>query len=351
MKAYTGGGDRGKTSLYSGERVTKSHPRVEACGDIDELNSAIGAMIATFPADSSDLQAEAEHIQSVLFVAGAWISTTPDSLQSGRVRSVADADTELLERAIERMDGELPRLSEFLLPGGGVSASLAHVARTVCRRAERHVVVLVEESSSEENACGELRSLLKFLNRLSTYLFVIARHLNRMSGVKEAIWERPGRDSASMVGGEKSSEAAEKAPGPVEAVIILGHGSRVPEAGRDMEKVADRLREKYGYPLVEVCSMSNLGPHLPEIFAKCVKLGAGAVLVVPYFLHSGMHMLRDIPEMLREEAAKHPGVSVRMGRGFGFDELLVDLLRARIEETRRSGDVREVLTESPDSPI
>jgi sirohydrochlorin ferrochelatase len=134
-----------------------------------------------------------------------------------------------------------------------------------------------------------------------------------------------------------------KATSGVEAVIILGHGSRVPDASRDMEKVAGRLREKYGYPLVEVCFMSRLGPHFPEIFEKCVKLGATRVLVVPYFLHSGMHLLLDIPEMLKEEAEKFPGVSVRMGRGFGFDELLVDLLRERIEETKSSGDVREMV--------
>ncbi|MDR3555732.1 MAG: CbiX/SirB N-terminal domain-containing protein [Syntrophobacteraceae bacterium] len=142
---------------------------------------------------------------------------------------------------------------------------------------------------------------------------------------------------------ENSSEASGKAAGPVEAVIILGHGSRVPEAGKDMEKVAARLREKYGYPLVQVCNMSKLGPHLPEIFEKCVKLGATRVLVVPYFLHSGIHLLLDIPEMLKEEAEKFPGVTIQMGRGFGFDEHLVDLLRDRIEETRSLSDVRELV--------
>ena len=89
--------------------------------------------------------------------------------------------------------------------------------------------------------------------------------------------------------------------------------------------------------------MSRLGPHFPEIFEKCVKLGATRVLVVPYFLHVGVHLLLDIPEMLKEEADKFPGVSVRMGRGFGFDELLVDLLKERIEETKSLSDVRDLV--------
>ena len=138
-------------------------------------------------------------------------------------------------------------------------------------------------------------------------------------------------------------EVSSAAAGLVEAVIILGHGSRVPDAGKDMGKVAERLREKYGYPLVEVCNLSKLGPHFPEIFEKCVRLGETAVLVVPYFLHSGVHLLVDIPEMLKEEARKFPGVSVRMGRGFGFDEHLVDLLRDRIEEARSADEVGNLL--------
>ncbi|MDR3568582.1 MAG: CbiX/SirB N-terminal domain-containing protein [Syntrophobacteraceae bacterium] len=146
-----------------------------------------------------------------------------------------------------------------------------------------------------------------------------------------------------MVSDPKGAEVKGEAAGPVEAVIILGHGSRVPDAGKDMEKVAGRLSEKYGYRLVEICNMSRIGPHFPEIFEKCVKRGATRVLVVPYFLHSGIHLLLDIPEMLQEEARKFPGVTVQMGRSFGFDELLVDLLRERIEETRSSIDVRQLV--------
>lgn len=126
------------------------------------------------------------------------------------------------------------------------------------------------------------------------------------------------------------------------AVILLGHGSRVPDAGRDMQRVAERLREKYGYDLVEVCFMSRLGPHFPETLEKCVRRGARSVLVVPYFLHEGLHIVLDIPEMLQEEARRYPGLQLRFGPGFGFDELLVDLVEKRIGETRNLCDIRDV---------
>jgi sirohydrochlorin ferrochelatase len=147
---------------------------------------------------------------------------------------------------------------------------------------------------------------------------------------------------SGMVNG-KGFEATKNTAVPGEAVILLGHGSRVPEAGKDMEKVAARLREKYGYPLVEVCFMSRLGPHFPEVFEKCVNLGATKVVVIPYFLHSGLHLVLDLPEMLQEQAKRFPAVTVQMGRGFGFDEKLVDLVQTRIEETRHFEDVRQIV--------
>ena len=147
-----------------------------------------------------------------------------------------------------------------------------------------------------------------------------------------------------MVSGE--TFAKKKAERSQEAIILLGHGSRVPEAGKDMERVAARLREKYGYPIIEVCFMSRLGPHFPEVFEKCVNLGATKVLVIPYFLHSGLHLVLDVPEMLQEEAQKFPGVTLQMGRGFGFDEMLVDLVQTRIEETRSFSDVRQLVLPS-----
>ncbi|MGC9197255.1 MAG: cob(I)yrinic acid a,c-diamide adenosyltransferase [Syntrophobacteraceae bacterium] len=195
MKAYTGKGDQGKTSLYSGERVAKNHPRIEACGDIDELNSVMGALISLLPAARSDLKGQGEHIQSILFVAGAWLSTTPDSPGFATVGSVEKADTEFLERFMEPMEAELPPLKEFILPGGHFSAGLAHMARTVCRRAERHVVILEEEFSTEE-AQARLMDLVKFFNRLSSYLFVLARYLNLANGENEACWKNPRSESS-----------------------------------------------------------------------------------------------------------------------------------------------------------
>jgi len=122
----------------------------------------------------------------------------------------------------------------------------------------------------------------------------------------------------------------------------MGHGSRVPGAGRDMEEVAQRLKDKYGYPRVEICFVSRLGPHFPEIFEKCVNQGAKKVLAIPYFLHEGLHLLLDIPEMMQEEAKKFPHVKLMLGRSLGFDEGLVDLVERRIEESKDLWDVKDL---------
>jgi sirohydrochlorin ferrochelatase len=131
-----------------------------------------------------------------------------------------------------------------------------------------------------------------------------------------------------------------RAKRPKEAVILLGHGSRVPDAGRDMELVARGLQQKYQYQSVEICFMSRLGPHFPEVLEKCVKQGAESVVVIPYFLLAGYHILLDIPEMLQEEALKYPHVKLTFGQGFGFDDLLVDIIHKRILEARDLDDVR-----------
>ena len=188
MKAYTGRGDRGNTKLYSGEQVAKSHPRVEACGDVDELNSLLGALISFLPKDGGDQRARIKHIQSLLVVAGTWLATTPESREFGTVDSIQSSEIKMLELAMDFMDRDLPNIKELLLPGGHISASFAHIARTVCRRVERHVVRLAAESSERE-AHRELMALLTFLNRLSAYLFVLARYLNFQHGVSEVPWK------------------------------------------------------------------------------------------------------------------------------------------------------------------
>ena len=151
----------------------------------------------------------------------------------------------------------------------------------------------------------------------------------------------------TIAAGQKDGLSAErthvtKHKGRDETIILMGHGSRVPGAGRDMEEVAQRLKNKYGYPRVEICFISRLGPHFPEIFEKCVNQGANKVLAIPYFLHEGLHLLLDIPEMMQKEAKKFPHVKLMLGRSLGFDEGLVDLVERRIEESKDLCDVRDL---------
>ena len=127
-----------------------------------------------------------------------------------------------------------------------------------------------------------------------------------------------------------------------DAVILLGHGSRVPEAGKSMEKVAAGLKRKYGYAIVEVCYLSRLGPHFPEIFEKCVKQGADCVVIIPYFLHEGLHIVLDIPSMIQKTAARFTDVRVVLGKNLGFDDVLVDLVEKRIADSKQTCDVREM---------
>ena len=144
----------------------------------------------------------------------------------------------------------------------------------------------------------------------------------------------------------KRQEDHKKERPPKDAVILLGHGSRVPEAGKSMEKVAAGLKRKYGYSIVEVCYLSRLGPHFPEIFEKCVKQHADCVVVIPYFLHEGLHIVLDIPSMIQKTAARFPDVRVVLGKNLGFDDVLVDLVEKRIIDSRLGCDVREVVLPS-----
>ena len=127
-----------------------------------------------------------------------------------------------------------------------------------------------------------------------------------------------------------------------EAIILLGHGSRVPDAARNMQKTAERLKEKHGYAMVEICFMSRLGPHFPEVLEYCVRLGATKVLVIPYFLHMGLHLLLDIPKMMQQEGKKYPQVELVLGKGLGYDELLVDLVHQCIQKSQGEEDVRKL---------
>ncbi len=188
MKIYTGSGDKGKTSLFSGERIPKNHLRVEACGDVDELVSILGGVAALLPESRGSLGTEVRSIQSCLMQVGTWLSSADASATAGMIGRVGDEEIRRLEAAIDRMQTELPELRAFILPGGHLSSVWAHLARTVCRRAERRVVQLRETETGEKTAL--LHSEIGYLNRLSDYLFVLARYCNCINGVKETPWTR-----------------------------------------------------------------------------------------------------------------------------------------------------------------
>jgi cob(I)alamin adenosyltransferase len=188
MKIYTGSGDRGKTSLFSGERVAKSHARIEAYGDLDELNSVIGALAASLDEPLSAVVGELESIQSALFHIGAWLATAPGAAAAESLTPLDPERAAGLEAAIDRIDAELPALSGFILPGGHLSSAWAHIARTVCRRAERRLVRLASEDA-DPDASGQLARGMVYLNRLSDYFFVLARHINRTHGLEDRPWK------------------------------------------------------------------------------------------------------------------------------------------------------------------
>lgn len=178
MKIYTRRGDKGRTSLFSGERVDKNALRVEAYGTIDELNSVLGLAAAqcTDPVVSQTLS----QLQRRLFDAGADLATSLDS--SRTIRRIAAQDWEELEHLIDRLDEELPPLKTFILPGGSVGASQLHLARAVSRRAERLIVELKLEEPVNPD-------LVTYVNRLSDFLFVLARYENVKGGGGEVKWE------------------------------------------------------------------------------------------------------------------------------------------------------------------
>ncbi|MCP3933244.1 MAG: cob(I)yrinic acid a,c-diamide adenosyltransferase [Bacteroidetes bacterium] len=188
MKVYTGTGDKGKTSLFSGERIAKDNIRIEAYGTIDELNSLIGGIAAALPAGEPSLKINEDllYIQAELFSLGAWLATTPNSSTVAHLTPWTLEHSKKLEKLIDTMQAELEELRFFVLPGGHQSAAWAHIARTVCRRAERRIVGLKDElKEADEN----YNNIERYINRLSDYLFVLARYCNHVSGTPENFWE------------------------------------------------------------------------------------------------------------------------------------------------------------------
>ena len=180
MKIYTRTGDAGQTGLFGGGRVSKTHPRVEAYGDVDELNAALGMARAIEPLPRID--EVLRPVQRDLFAIGALLAT-PDRDKMKRQLEKASIDERRvgeLEHAIDEGDAELEPLRSFIVPGGTPKAAALHVARTVCRRAERRVIALEQEEIPAV--------VLVYLNRLSDLLFTLARVANRRAGAGEVTW-------------------------------------------------------------------------------------------------------------------------------------------------------------------
>jgi cob(I)alamin adenosyltransferase len=181
MKIYTRTGDDGTTGLLGPGRVRKDDPRVEAFGSVDELNAALG--VARSLDAGGWITAELATIQSRLFSLGAELAAT-SAAPLAKVERITPEDVTALERIIDRMEADLPQLVNFILPAGHVLAAQLHLARTVCRRAERRVVALAESATVEP-------LLIHYLNRLADLLFVMARWCNHKAGAPEVEW-RPG---------------------------------------------------------------------------------------------------------------------------------------------------------------
>jgi cob(I)alamin adenosyltransferase len=173
-KIYTRSGDDGSTGLGNGERIDKDHPRMECIGNVDELNSSLGVLLAQ-PLDDS-LRGELEEIQHLLFDLGGELCLPGHT-------AIEPAHAQWLEHCLDQRNAKLPPLKEFILPGGGQPAAFCHLARTVCRRTERSMVQLHRLEPLQAPA-------LAFINRLSDYLFVVARQLAREQG-EEVLWRKP----------------------------------------------------------------------------------------------------------------------------------------------------------------
>lgn len=186
MKIYTRTGDAGSTGLFGGPRVAKDDARIEAYGTVDELNAALGCVRSAVAAGSFDpvLDRQLEQVQHELFSIGAELATPdPDAHQ---LRTITTTHVARLESWIDEHEEGLPPLKQFVLPSGTHAASILHLARAVCRRAERRVVTLADRAEVEISD-----AVIIYLNRLSDYLFVLGREANSQAGVADVPWKRP----------------------------------------------------------------------------------------------------------------------------------------------------------------
>lgn len=180
-KIYTKTGDKGETSLFGGKRLPKSHERIEAYGTVDELNSWIGVLRDLI--EETATKNLLKSIQDRLFTLGSNLASDPDKEMI--TPDIFETDVEILEHAMDAMNESLPPLKNFILPGGHTTVSFCHVARCVCRRAERQVVNLSLHEVIEA-------LIIRYLNRLSDYLFVLSRKLAQDLQIEEVIWKPRG---------------------------------------------------------------------------------------------------------------------------------------------------------------
>jgi cob(I)alamin adenosyltransferase len=181
MKIYTKTGDRGTTSLIGGTKVSKSHLRIEAYGTVDELNSYIG-LCKDLLADEN-IKIVLQEIQDRLFTIGSALACDPQKETKMKIPDLREADIALLEKEMDKMTDILPAMKSFILPGGHPSISHLHIARCVCRRAERCSVRLELEKNEVEPI------IIKYLNRLSDYLFILARYTGHLLGIPDIPWK------------------------------------------------------------------------------------------------------------------------------------------------------------------
>lgn len=180
MKIYTKTGDKGKTSLIGGTKVPKSHLRIDTYGTVDELNSWMG--LVSDHMEEAAVKDLIREIQDRLFTIGSSLATDPDKETKMKIPDLHEADVKLLEDSIDSMNGVLPEMKFFVLPGGHKAVSHCHIARCVCRRAERLCVNMQEQDMHVEPL------VLQYLNRLSDYLFVLARYAGHQLQVAEIPW-------------------------------------------------------------------------------------------------------------------------------------------------------------------
>ena len=192
MKIYTKTGDKGQTGLIGGRRVSKADLRIDAYGTVDELNSWIG--LVRDQSVNADRKALLKEIQDRLFTIGAELATDPEKAPKQVMPAIVPADVTLLETSMDAMDTELPELRAFVLPGGHESVSFCHLARTVCRRAERLVIALNETLPPSARSAGAVPApvdplVIQYLNRLSDYLFMLSRKMAQDLGAEEIEWK------------------------------------------------------------------------------------------------------------------------------------------------------------------